>query len=654
MRALERLPLLPSAIIFSGNGLHVYWLFDAPVTAQTHQPLVDKWQQLIKDNLIDEATGKKFDLDTTQDVARVLRIPGTTNSKGGKDVKIITLDDSKRYRLATIDAVLQDIEIAPIPASDKKAVSIVLDPECTEPACIGQLRKSPRFRETWEHKRDDLRDQSLSAYDLSLASLAARKKCSDQEICDLLVVHRRQNGDDEKLHRLDYFQNTIAKARASLAESKSRIDDLFRQYAYVLSEKRFYDRETLQDMDKEQFADKTARILGSRDAPNEFLERRDTLLLDSVTYLVNGGEVVTEGSYRNLNLWDGYRTNPKAGDVKIFLDHMDYLFGDDVVAKNHMLDLMAHYIQHPDIKVLHAPLIIGDEGIGKSVLGAIVQGILGPGNVKAIDNSELKSQYTDWLRNTAVVVVEELMTLGRREIMNTLKPLITQREARIHRKYVATVTMLNRVNFIFFSNYIDAAKLDKGDRRYFVFISIAEPRDPSYYDTLFNFIESEDGIAAIAHYLQSRDLSKFNPNSRPPMTEGKKIVIQESLSPLEATLHMLYEDEQEPFHKDLLSVQDIIQFFRIYTHMRDPNPNAITRFLRGIGAKNLGQKRIRDKKVRLWAIRRPEPWSQATEKTIEEYLYPCDPRREAFDKAIRAEVERLAHSCPDSKKRTAS
>ena len=75
-------------------------------------------------------------------------------------------------------------------------------------------------------------------------------------------------------------------------------------------------------MDKEQFADKTARILGTREGPNDFLKKKDTLLVDSVTYLVNGGEVINEGSYRKLNLWDRYMTEPIKGDVQIFLDHM--------------------------------------------------------------------------------------------------------------------------------------------------------------------------------------------------------------------------------------------------------------------------------------------------------------------------------------------
>jgi hypothetical protein len=634
MEALERLPLPPSIVIFSGNGIHAYWLLDAPVDAQEHQHLLNKWQVLIKGNFIDEATGKKFELDSTQDVARVLRIPGTTNSKGGKQVKIIEIDESKRYSLASVEALVEKVEVNRTQASNKHAVAFVLDPECKEPACLGQLRKSPKFRATWDHNRDDLQDQTLSGYDLSIAFMAAAKEFSDQAICDLLVVHRREHGDDEKIHRPGYFQDTIARVRTSMSENETKKDSLFGQFAYVLSEKRFYERKTLHDMDKEQFADKTARVLGSRNGPNDFLERKETLLLDSVTYLVNGSEVVNEGGYRKLNLWDRYIIDPKEGDVGIFLDHMNYIFGDDRIAKEHMLDVMAHQIQKPEKKILHAPLIIGSEGVGKSILGAIQQNILGPGNTKSVDNTELSGTYNDWIRNTALVIVEELMTLGRVEQMNKLKSLITQHEVRIQRKFVATITQPNRTNFMFFSNHIDAAKLEKGERRYFVHISNAIPESQEYYTRLWDFVNSNDGIAAIAHYLHARDISKFNPSNRPPVTTSKELVIQESRSPLKATLHMLFEEEHAPFDKDLITIKDAITILNMSAPMtgslRGLNPNTITQFLRDIGAEKLGQKRIGGKKPNVWAIRRQDLWGQASEKAIEDYFEPASdhPQRE--------------------------
>lgn len=65
---------------------------------------------------------------------------------------------------------------------------------------------------SFERKRVDLKDQTASSYDLSLANYCVQAGWTDQEIVDLLIESRRKHGDNLKL-RYDYYQRTIAKAR---------------------------------------------------------------------------------------------------------------------------------------------------------------------------------------------------------------------------------------------------------------------------------------------------------------------------------------------------------------------------------------------------------------------------------------------------------
>jgi hypothetical protein len=73
-----------------------------------------------------------------------------------------------------------------------------------------------RFARSWDHQRPDLKDQSQSAYDQSLANFAALAAWSDQEIVDLIIANRRKHGASLKL-RHDYYQRTIAHARRAAA-----------------------------------------------------------------------------------------------------------------------------------------------------------------------------------------------------------------------------------------------------------------------------------------------------------------------------------------------------------------------------------------------------------------------------------------------------
>ena len=80
---LDAAPYKPSLIIHSGHGLQVYWLFKELVCFDTRHNrdaftrLCRGWQQLFQQ----AGRDKGWHVDSTADLARVLRIPGTRNLK---------------------------------------------------------------------------------------------------------------------------------------------------------------------------------------------------------------------------------------------------------------------------------------------------------------------------------------------------------------------------------------------------------------------------------------------------------------------------------------------------------------------------------------------------------------------------------------------
>jgi len=69
-------------LINSGYGVHVYWTLSAPVDFMTWLPIAEKLKALAK------AQGFRADPNVTADAARVLRVPGTHNYKGGNKVPV--------------------------------------------------------------------------------------------------------------------------------------------------------------------------------------------------------------------------------------------------------------------------------------------------------------------------------------------------------------------------------------------------------------------------------------------------------------------------------------------------------------------------------------------------------------------------------------
>jgi primase-polymerase (primpol)-like protein len=81
-----------------------------------------------------------------------------------------------------------------------------------------------KFKKTWDHARPDLKDQSLSGYDLSLATQAAYAGWTDKDLIALIVAHRRKYGGLEKAARSDYMDRQINMARTAQMNDSTDIE----------------------------------------------------------------------------------------------------------------------------------------------------------------------------------------------------------------------------------------------------------------------------------------------------------------------------------------------------------------------------------------------------------------------------------------------
>ena len=82
LKLLHRLPLLPTVVVDSGHGLQPYWLFkepwlfETPGDRQAARELEEAWLETIR------TYAPGWTVDGVADLARILRVPGTTNHKG--------------------------------------------------------------------------------------------------------------------------------------------------------------------------------------------------------------------------------------------------------------------------------------------------------------------------------------------------------------------------------------------------------------------------------------------------------------------------------------------------------------------------------------------------------------------------------------------
>jgi phage/plasmid-associated DNA primase len=102
LRHLQRLKYPPSVIVFSGGGLHCYWLF---TEAMETQPNIERIEDALR-LLADHVAG---DLAVCE-VSRVLRLPGSHNTKNGAwaEVEVIRLDGGRWYEFDDLEEWLTE------------------------------------------------------------------------------------------------------------------------------------------------------------------------------------------------------------------------------------------------------------------------------------------------------------------------------------------------------------------------------------------------------------------------------------------------------------------------------------------------------------------------------------------------------------------
>lgn len=228
-KLLERCGVPPSILVHSGHGLQAWWLFDEFWEFENEQDRLEaaNLAQAWNTTLRVRAAENDWTVDSTFDLARVMRVPGTFNHKGTPVLPVRLLEvNGRRYGRSDFDPFCVDDgllrELGLSPERSYVVGSLDLRPDAEPPFAKFQalMEIEPSFKQSWERKRRDLADQTASTYDMSLASLAVVAGWSDQEVANLIVASRKKHGDDLKL-RQDYYGRTIARAHETHARAEA-------------------------------------------------------------------------------------------------------------------------------------------------------------------------------------------------------------------------------------------------------------------------------------------------------------------------------------------------------------------------------------------------------------------------------------------------
>lgn len=244
----------------------------------------------------------------------------------------------------------------------------------------------------------------------------------------------------------------------------------------------------------------------------------------------------------------------------IFMEHLTNLIAEPEY-RTTLLDFLAYIVQNPGAKIRWAVLLQGAQGCGKTALAEAMKVVLGRGHVAPVDSETLRGSWNDWAYGSQLVTLEEVHVAGqnRHEVMNRLKPLISNDLIGINQRFRDSRTLENKTNYLLFTNHHDALALSAGDRRYFVVKSGLQTKaqvaalGEKYFERLFGMLRNYG--AGLRHFFENHEISPdFQCDGHAPVTTYLQQLITDTASEAAAVVKELLEDSVHPLIKpDLLS-----------------------------------------------------------------------------------------------------
>lgn len=274
------------------------------------------------------------------------------------------------------------------------------------------------------------------------------------------------------------------------------------------------------------------------------------------------------------------------------------------------LDWLTFQVQNIGEKISWCPLIHSIQGVGKSFFTRLLEVVLN-NNIGIVNPTQVKNPFNGWAEGVLVNVLEELKVDGenRYAVTNALKPMISDKYIQINKKGINQYKVLNTVNYIAFTNNIDAIPLSDNERRYWVIYNNTTKKEldainkGDYFKQLFEIlsVHKQD----IYNWLYKRKMKSELFNSKlVPKSKDKEVLVMLTKENIKGYIEIediIYDsNEHTPYSNEIIPIKflrDTIRDQYIDLHVNDYQ---IINVLKKIGYKPAGRFTHGDEKLSIW------------------------------------------------------
>jgi|TARA_R110000803_G_scaffold44137_5_gene93579 hypothetical protein len=483
---------------------------------------------------------------------------------------------------------------------------------------------------------------------LMLIAKGVRGMSTDAEI---LSMCEKVDHKSDKSDIADYFQDKIDNVRKKfgIKDPDNTKEEIKKNLVYIIDEDKYYDIEKGKAYDPLVVDRVFAHIFPKPSCTNWLKTESEKLEVENWLWSPKDYDpnklIIEVNGLKYLNAYKPNDLKPEEGDTKLWHQLLDYIFMHNKKHKKQFLDWLAYQVQHIGTKLRYAIIVYSKEyQIGKGSIWRAIEKVFGKHNTKEIDVEQALDHAKQYLRNCAIVCIDEMESSGtfsqKKTLLNAMKRIITAGELGHRARYSDYTNVQTQTNYILFTNNKDALSLPKNEKRYSVYMHDKKRLEQGYYDNFHQWLDNEeeakkngnhknfkDGGKYILHELLLRDVKEFNPFKVAPETSFNDLMSEAGAHPLAKLLKEKLDGRYHPVRKPVVSSLGVYNWLKLNNELGRFRINDVAHALESIGGIKREQCKIKMensdevKRVNLFIIDDHEWFKNKSNTEVGEYYW---------------------------------
>lgn len=284
-------------------------------------------------------------------------------------------------------------------------------------------------------------------------------------------------------------------------------------------------------------------------------EHPDRLTVDAQTWKPEGNLFcdlpvpATNGGMDGFNTWAGissYTAPENWLELSApFREHIDYLCPVPA-ERDHFTMWLAHIFQRPGVLPHHYFChITSTHGIGRNWLASVLVRMLRRYVAPDLDmDAILEGKFNDQMSKKLLLIFNEVYEPGgaaRHRRGAKLRELVNPEYRHVNPKCERQHAEYNFARWLCFSNFEEAISFDTDDNRLVIIENPSVRQSEAYYERLYAAYNDRQFIASCRHWLQTLDISAFNPGRVSSVNDIKRRSLEAQTSQADLAAQIFVE-----------------------------------------------------------------------------------------------------------------